>query len=234
MTRRRFSRAPLLRREQPPRSLRWPDPRRGPCERAPTRPPLKFPADGQMRVAFAIGEGVNVIDTAGPWEVFQDAALRRPGRVGSTRSRARPSPSRGAVAWRCSRRTPRRRAAAARRRDPGATRRRGHVARIRHATRRADLVMSVCTGAFVLAETGLLDGKTRRPTTVVGHFESPSRGEARPRPRFVEHEHVATAGGLTSGIDLALRRPALPRPDGAAETAQYMEYESRSRAPYNA
>jgi putative intracellular protease/amidase len=30
------------------------------------------PADGKVPVAFAIGPHVNVIDTAGPWEVFQD------------------------------------------------------------------------------------------------------------------------------------------------------------------
>jgi transcriptional regulator GlxA family with amidase domain len=44
----------------------------------------------------------------------------------------------------------------------------------------------------------------------------------------VEHEHVATAGGLTSGIDLALR--VVERYYGrqtAQATATYMEYQSR-------
>ena len=53
--------------------------------------------------------------------------------------------------------------------------------------------------------------------------------------RFVEHEHVATAGGLPSGI--GRERRAVGRDlgrDGAAATAEYMEYESRSHAPYNA
>jgi transcriptional regulator GlxA family with amidase domain len=43
--------------------------------------------------------------------------------------------------------------------------------------------------------------------------------------RFVEHDHVATAGGLTSGIDLALR--VVERylgKDGAVATARYLEY----------
>ena len=47
-------------------------------------------------------------------------------------------------------------------------------------------------------------------------------------PRFVEHEHIATAGGLTSGIDLALR--VVERYYGraaAVATATYMEYDSR-------
>jgi transcriptional regulator GlxA family with amidase domain len=43
--------------------------------------------------------------------------------------------------------------------------------------------------------------------------------------RYVEHERVATAGGLTSGIDLALR--VVERylgPQAAASTARYLEY----------
>ncbi len=38
-------------------------------------PPLKAPADGgPITVAFVLSEGAVVIDFAGPWEVFQDAA----------------------------------------------------------------------------------------------------------------------------------------------------------------
>jgi hypothetical protein len=33
----------------------------------PTRP-IRVPSDGLIRTAFAIGPGVNVIDTAGPWD----------------------------------------------------------------------------------------------------------------------------------------------------------------------
>jgi transcriptional regulator GlxA family with amidase domain len=46
--------------------------------------------------------------------------------------------------------------------------------------------------------------------------------------RYVEHEKVATAGGLTSGIDLALR--VVERYHGAEiarATATYLEYQSR-------
>ena len=51
--------------------------------------------------------------------------------------------------------------------------------------------------------------------------------------RFVEHDHVATAGGLTSGIDLALRvvERYLGR-EGAVKTARYLEYTSRSEHGY--
>jgi transcriptional regulator GlxA family with amidase domain len=82
-----------------------------------------------------------------------------------------------------------------------------------------------------VAEAGLLDGKTA--TT---HHQScdaledsfPSIRVVR-RRRFVEHEHVATAGGLSSGIDLALRvvERYLGR-EAANATAEFMEYERRS------
>jgi transcriptional regulator GlxA family with amidase domain len=92
--------------------------------------------------------------------------------------------------------------------------------------------MSVCTGAFVLARTGLLDGKTA--TTHHQFYDDfassfPAIRLVRDR-RFVEHDRVATAGGLTSGIDLALR--VVERYLGleaAAAVARYMEYSRRSR-----
>ena len=93
--------------------------------------------------------------------------------------------------------------------------------------------MSVCTGAFVVAEAGFLDGKTA--TT---HHQSCDDLE-RPFPsvrvlrgrRFVEHDHVATAGGLSSGIDLALRVVERYLGRAAADaTAEYMEYERPSTA----
>jgi hypothetical protein len=37
---------------------------------------LTPPAKGKIPVAFAISEGVTVIDFAGPWEVFQDVHVR--------------------------------------------------------------------------------------------------------------------------------------------------------------
>jgi transcriptional regulator GlxA family with amidase domain len=101
------------------------------------------------------------------------------------------------------------------------------VAWLRKVAPDAHLLMSVCTGAFVLAKTGLLDGKTA--TThhqFYGEFASsfPKVGLLRGR-RFVEHDRVATAGGLTSGVDLALRvvERYLGRP-AADATARYMEY----------
>ena len=93
------------------------------------------------------------------------------------------------------------------------------------------MIMSVCTGAFVLADTGLLDGKAATTHhNFYDDFEStyPQVELVRGR-RFVEHDRLATAGGLTSGIDLALRvvERYLGR-RGARVTARYLEYSSRA------
>lgn len=72
--------------------------------------------------------------------------------------------------------------------------------------RRAGRLVSVCTGAFLLAEAGLLTG--RRVTT---HWAYCGALAARypevtvePDPIFVRDGNVATSAGVTAGIDLAL------------------------------
>jgi hypothetical protein len=42
--------------------------------------PLKAPASGKINVAFLISEGAQVIDFAGPWEVFSDVMLTTSGK----------------------------------------------------------------------------------------------------------------------------------------------------------
>ena len=94
----------------------------------------------------------------------------------------------------------------------------------------ADVTMSVCTGAFHLAKAGLLSGRTA--TT---HHEFLDKLErefpditVKRGVRFVEGEKIATAGGLTSGTDLALR--VVERYFGRAiaeNTATYMEYQGK-------
>jgi transcriptional regulator GlxA family with amidase domain len=185
-------------------------------------------------VAFLVGPNVNVIDTAGPWEVFQDAMLPGPGHasafsmftVGSSTDPLQATGGLTLVPAYDYRSAPSARVIVVpAHRSDAAT-----IDFLRARAAKADLIMSVCTGAFVLGRTGLLDGHTA--TT---HHEFWDDFEQRfPKvklergPRFVEHERVATAGGLTSGIDLALR--VVERYYGramAVKTAEYMEYESR-------
>ncbi|MER7898850.1 GlxA family transcriptional regulator [Streptomyces sp. NPDC096046] len=71
---------------------------------------------------------------------------------------------------------------------------------------RAARLMSVCTGAAVLAEAGLLDG--RRATTHWAYCDRIARAhpavEIDPDPVYVRDGNIATSAGVTAGIDLAL------------------------------
>ncbi len=80
------------------------------------------------------------------------------------------------------------------------------VAAVRELGGRAGRVASVCSGAFVLAHAGLLEGC--RATTHWRHCERLVREfvgvEVDPDPVFVRSGRVWTSAGVTSGIDLAL------------------------------
>ena len=91
---------------------------------------------------------------------------------------------------------------------------------LRAAHRRGARIVSICTGAFVLAQAGLLDG--RRATT---HWRRTAQlAAAFPQVQvdqdvlYVDHGDVATSAGTGAGIDLCLH---LVRADhGAAYAAQ--------------
>ena len=87
--------------------------------------------------------------------------------------------------------------------------------------------MSVCTGAFQLAKTGLLDGipMTTNRQASDNFARSFPEIDLRRGPRFVEAGRIATSGGLSAGIDLALRVVSRYLGDAvAAQTAARMEY----------
>ena len=200
---------------------------------------LTPPAKGVIPVAVAISDGATVIDFAGPWEVFQDVHVPERGSemdeimpfrlftVSETTKPVRGSGGLQLVADYTFENAPEPRVIVV-----GAQRGSDalHVW-LRKAGEKADITMSVCTGAFQLAKAGLLSGK---PATTHHDFldrlakQFPDI-EVRRGLRFVESSpRLATAGGLSSGIDLALRvveryfgRPAAER------TAAYMEYQGR-------
>lgn len=80
------------------------------------------------------------------------------------------------------------------------------VADVGRLAARARRVTSVCSGAFLLAEAGLLDG--RRATTHWSACELLARHYPRvtvdPDPIFVRDGNVLTSAGVTAGMDLAL------------------------------
>ncbi|UJV39349.1 GlxA family transcriptional regulator [Streptomyces sp. AMCC400023] len=82
----------------------------------------------------------------------------------------------------------------------------GVVEWLREHGSRAERLVSVCTGAILLAEAGFLDG--RRATTHWAYCDTLARRhpavEVDPDPIFVRDGHIATSAGVTAGIDLAL------------------------------
>ena len=98
---------------------------------------------------------------------------------------------------------------------------------IKSTHEQAALTMSVCTGAFQLAKTGLLDGipMTTNRQASDNFAKAFPEIDLRRGPRFVEAGRIATAGGLSAGIDLALRVVARFFDEPLAQqTADRLEY----------
>jgi transcriptional regulator GlxA family with amidase domain len=80
------------------------------------------------------------------------------------------------------------------------------VRQVRRLAKRSRRIASVCTGATVLAEAGLLDG--RRATTHWLYAEELATGypnvSVDASPIFVRDGHLATSGGVTASLDLTL------------------------------
>ncbi len=202
---------------------------------------LKPPASGQINVAFVISDSANVMDIAGAWEVFGDTMLTSKGNpwhetdgddmampfnTYTVSDSLKPVNANGLTIV------------------PNYTfetapkpqvivipaqrgRSDAQKAWLLANSATADVTMSVCTGASMLAKYGLLDGQT----ATTHHLYAAGMQKQYPAvhfvsgTRFVESGKVATAGGLTSGIDLALH--IVERYYGrevAQVTADYMEY----------
>lgn len=190
---------------------------------------------GQRLVAFVVSDMATVIDFAGPWEVFQDTPL--PGAddsafvlymVGETtaaieatagmliapRYTFADAPRPDIVVVGAQKGTP------------------GLVPWLQAQAATAEVIMSVCTGAFKVAAAGLFDGKSA--TTHHGFYDRFAAKYPKVHlvrgPRFVDQGRVCSAGGLTSGIDLALH--VVERLHGktvADNVAGYMEFVRTAR-----
>jgi len=98
---------------------------------------------------------------------------------------------------------------------------------ISERAKQVETLTSVCTGAMLLGQAGLLDG--RRATT---HWRSLDRmGQAFPavtveaKLHVVEDGDVLTSAGISAGIDIALRVVARYFGDAVGRaTARHMEY----------
>jgi len=201
--------------------------------------PLTPLAHGAMPVAFLVSEGTVMIDLAGPWEVFTDVMVpsrgtsmddQMPFRTYTVAESKKPVRFSGGMKV-----------------EPDYTfadaplpkvlvipaqgsHSKGMLDWIRKTTKTTDVTMSVCTGAFILASTGLLSGKAA--TTHHGSYKSFGMQfpdiAMKKGARYVEAGNLATAGGLSSGIDLALH--VVERYFGrkvATDTAYEMEYQGQ-------
>jgi transcriptional regulator GlxA family with amidase domain len=201
---------------------------------------LLAPTQGTIPVAFVLSEGATMIDFAGPWEVFQDVHVEGRGSRMADRMPFRlytVSDSRAPI-----------RISGGMKVTPDYTFADAPAPRIvvigaqggkskqmldwlRRAAGGSEVVMSVCTGAYKLAMAGLLDGK--KAATHHDFWDDFQRRFPKVSlergARYVRSDPVIfTAGGLTSGIDLALHIVELYfGRDIAARTAAYMEYEGK-------
>ena len=98
---------------------------------------------------------------------------------------------------------------------------------IRKTTKKTRITGSVCTGAFLLAEAGLLDG-----LEVTTHWEDISdlhrnykNLQVREGIRWIEQGKLFTAAGISAGIDMSLELVSrLASAELAERTARQMEY----------
>ncbi len=98
---------------------------------------------------------------------------------------------------------------------------------IRRSGKAAQLVTSVCTGAFLLHRAGFLEG--RRATTHWGakkEFAALAPNTELVDERWVQDGNVITAAGVSAGIDMALYVVGmLKSPEDARKVQQFMEYQ---------
>src|SRR5207237_402375 len=124
---------------------------------------LKPPDKDQIPVAFLISDGAVIIDFCGPWEVFRDVMVsggNHPFRLYTVSDKTDPIQAGGGMKiilnyTFANAPTPKVIVIPAQS-EPS----RAMLDWIRKSSKTTDVTMSVCTGAFVLAKTGLLSGKS--------------------------------------------------------------------------
>ncbi len=172
--------------------------------------PLPVPAGGMLPAAFVLGKDAEVLDVVGPLDVFAQvmtkdgrmlfapymvAATKDPVTIGCGMKmvpdydfKTAPQPKvivipamEGASQEMCD--------------------------WIRAASKGTDVTMSICNGAYVLAKSGLLNGKSATLHHGAYFMLAAMYPEVHLKRgvRFVEDGNLASSGGVTCGIDLALR-----------------------------
>jgi len=187
--------------------------------------------DTRRKVAILVFDGVEIIDSMGPYEVFGAAGFNVY-TVGATKQAVRSAMGQTFV--------PAYAFADAPAPDVlvvpgggvyGAQHDGPTLDFVRNATAKTQITMSVCNGAFILAQAGLLDGL--HATTTAGNLQRLRTQFPQVTvvddQRYVDNGHIVTTGGLSAGIDGALH--VLQRLEGlgsAQEVALGEEYDWKS------
>jgi transcriptional regulator GlxA family with amidase domain len=200
---------------------------------------LKPPINGVINVAFIVSDNTALIDLAGPWEVFGDTMLAPQGgplrgdddmimpfNLYAVSDSQKPISADGLqiVPKYTFENAPKPQVIVV---PAQGGRSETQKKWLLENARTADITMSVCTGASMLAAYGLLDHQ--RATTHHMFVDDMQKKYAAVQfisgLRYIDNDKVATAGGLSSGIDLALH--VVERYYGrevAQASADYMEY----------
>jgi len=180
-------------------------------------------------VAIVLYEGVELLDFAGPGEVFS-AAGNGAFNVFTVAATHEPVVSQGFV-----RITPAYAIADSPKPDilviPGGNARSVYddpkmMAWVKARVGAAELTMSVCNGALVLAHAGLLDGlRATSHYGAIAALKKFPRVTVVPAERFVDNGRIVTTQGVSAGIDGALHVvERLLGSEQAWSTARYMMY----------
>jgi len=186
-------------------------------------------------VAILLFDNAEVIDYAGPWEVFGEAGYK----VFTVAEKSSPvnavfgqkilpdytfanSPSAdillipgGGV--------------------DGSVNNPGLIRWVQRSAEKSKQVMSVCTGAFILSKAGLLDGLSA--TTIEHALDNLQKASPKTKvvhdQRYVDNGKIITTAGLSSGIDGAFHVVAKMRGEGDAQAiALGMEYRWEPHSTY--
>lgn len=203
----------------------------------PMAPPVTLP-EGKIPVAVMLDDNATMMDFAGPWEVFQDVAMG--GGSGyflyTVAPQMRAYNTTGTIIGHGMKGLnftpdytfdtapqPKIVVMGAQMNFDGKEK----IAWLQKVAPQAEVVLSVCTGNFIAAHAGLLDGL--QATT---HHRFYDRfAKAFPRVRLIREERVVdngkfvSGGGITAGIDAALHVVRRHFDDKVVrETIKYMEY----------
>ncbi len=208
---------------------------RHPSSTPPEIGPLPYTPGKRLRAAFVISPGAEVVDFAGPWGVFEYVYLPddnlQPFELFTVAATAEPVRVSGGMVV-----------------VPNYTFNNAPAADVivvpamsdhtsppmlewlKRQAAESDMTMSVCNGSFALAHAGLLSGHAataHHGAYALLQADFPDI-QVKRGARFVDVGRVASSGGLTSGIDLALH--VVSRYFGttiAEQTAVSMEYQGQ-------